>query len=212
MYELSDTGELTVWREDIIGDSGIGTFTQTGGTHTVNGIYDTGLYIGRGSGSSGTYNLSGGQLSANCDEYVGYEGAGTFTQTGGTNTITSDLHLGYNSGASGTYNLSGGTLSAGNGTSIRVAHYPVPGTYDVTLTMTEPGGVSASSTIQVTASDVTKPPKSAVFSTVATDATCQVDACTDADSNPFTCCVGGGNDGNFCADDTWCPGGDVSHP
>ena len=50
--------------------------------------------FGMNAGGSGTYNLSGsGQLSA-YDEYVGYSGTGTFTQSGGTNSIGSYLYLG----------------------------------------------------------------------------------------------------------------------
>ena len=45
-------------------------------------------------------------------EYLGYNGSGNFTQSGGTNNAYT-LYLGYNSGASGTYSLSGtGALSA----------------------------------------------------------------------------------------------------
>ena len=55
-----------------------------------------------------------GQLSANPELFIGYSGTGTFTQDGGTNSITY-LSLGFNSGSSGTYNLSGTSqLSASN--------------------------------------------------------------------------------------------------
>jgi autotransporter-associated beta strand protein len=43
-------------------------------------------------------------------EYIGFIGAGNFTQSGGTNNIPTALYLGYTSSASGTYNLNGGTL------------------------------------------------------------------------------------------------------
>ena len=46
-------------------------------------------------------------------EYVGYSGSGTFTQTGGTHTLTADLKLGANAGGDGTYALSGGALDVG---------------------------------------------------------------------------------------------------
>ena len=60
--------------DEIIGHSGSGTFTQTGGTHAV---LDN-LSIGQKTGSIGEYNLSGtGSLSAD-DEIVGYSGSGTF--------------------------------------------------------------------------------------------------------------------------------------
>ena len=37
-------------------------------------------------------------------------GSGTFTQSGGTHSLSSSLYLGYNGGSSGTYNLTGGGL------------------------------------------------------------------------------------------------------
>ncbi len=53
--------------------------------------------------------LSAGQ------EYLGYSASGSFTQSGGTNSVFSTLDLGYNAGGSGTYSLSGsGLLSAPN--------------------------------------------------------------------------------------------------
>ena len=71
------------------------------------------LYLGNNSGGSGTYSLSGsGQLSASY-EYVGNSGTGSFTQSGGTNSIGNYLYLGANAGGSGAYSLSGsGQLSA----------------------------------------------------------------------------------------------------
>ena len=76
----------------------------------------TGLYLGNNA-SSGNYNLGGsGVLLASGTEFVGTLGAGTLSQAGGANTVTS-LSL----GSSGTYNLSGGALfvngiQAGGGT------------------------------------------------------------------------------------------------
>ena len=55
--------------------------------------------------------ISGGSLSV-ANQYVGNGGTGTFTQSGGTNSINGFLYLGYNAGDKGTYNLSGnGQLS-----------------------------------------------------------------------------------------------------
>ena len=73
------------------------------------------LLIGNGPGSSGSYALSGnGLISAN-NEYLGNSGSGSFTQSGGTHTVSNNLYLGYNTGSGGTYNLSGsGLLSANN--------------------------------------------------------------------------------------------------
>jgi autotransporter-associated beta strand protein len=91
-----------------VGYSGTGSFTQSGGTHTV-----TALYLGTDAGASGTYNLSGGSLSVGGNEYVGIFGSGAFNQTGGTHTVSGNLYLATNAGSSGTYSLSGGSLSAG---------------------------------------------------------------------------------------------------
>ncbi|MGC9197032.1 MAG: beta strand repeat-containing protein, partial [Syntrophobacteraceae bacterium] len=139
-YNLSG-GSLTVSGVDIgesIGDTGgKGTFNQSGGTHTV----VNGLFIGSfvnyyfygkaalGAGGTGAYNLSGGSLTASGNGTLGAMGyipgedigdaggKGTFTQTGGTNTVTQGLLVGtdlYQSGNVGTgaYNLSGGSLQA----------------------------------------------------------------------------------------------------
>ena len=46
------------------------------------------------------------------NEYVGNLGTGTFTQSAGTNAVSSNLYLGNTAGAGGTYNLGGsGQLS-----------------------------------------------------------------------------------------------------
>jgi hypothetical protein len=121
-YNLSG-GNLNAFSE-FIGESGTGTFTQTGGTHTVSytnitpglpgfeGARVLGYDQSFDSGgnlvpSTGSYHLSGGDLVAD-REIVGDFGTGTFTQTGGTNTV-GDLSVG-STGSS--YNLSGGTLDA----------------------------------------------------------------------------------------------------
>ena len=59
--------------------------------------------------------MSGGGLSASNSEYVGNNGEGTFTQTGGTNNLGSSgqIYLG-NGNSSGTYNLSGSGVISGN--------------------------------------------------------------------------------------------------
>jgi len=110
--QLSGTGQLSAWDEEYIGRGGTGTFTQSGGTNTVNGR----LYLGYNPGSEGRYELSDGQLSARreCIGYA-YGGINTFTQSGGTNTVDRDLWLGDVSGSQGRYELSGtGELSAYN--------------------------------------------------------------------------------------------------
>jgi hypothetical protein len=70
--------------------------------------------LGREPGRLGEYNLQNGTLVTG-DLFVGYEGTGTFNQTGGTHTVNGDIRLGdFNAAASGTYNLQGGTLFANN--------------------------------------------------------------------------------------------------
>jgi len=112
LYSLSGTGVLSAGYEAIQSAENA-TFNQTGGTNTTTGA----LYVG--SNWNGTYNLSGGDLSASWEHIGGWDGStGTLTQTGGTNTVTSfGLTVGQNSGSTGTYNLSGtGILSASDET------------------------------------------------------------------------------------------------
>ena len=60
--------------------------------------------------------MTGGDLSAEGPlsiEYVGYSGTGSFTQSGGTNSVAFRLYVGGPSGGNGTYHLNGsGQLSA----------------------------------------------------------------------------------------------------
>ena len=94
------------------GNFGTGTITQTGGLNTI--AAGNGLYLGVNSTDQGFYNLSGtGALTCNGLEIVGYNGAGTFSQDGGTNTSNLHLYLGYSAGSNGAYNLSSGSLLAG---------------------------------------------------------------------------------------------------
>ena len=74
-------------------------------------------------GVSATYSLSSPGLLSAQYETVGGSGTGTFTQSGGTNAISSFLSFGVEPGSSGTYNLNGGTLilSGLNGTQVTAA-------------------------------------------------------------------------------------------
>jgi len=118
----------------VVGNSGTGTFTQTGGNVTIGGdatasslnpaVQD--LILGAATGSSGTYNMNGGNLTVygnaninNSSIEVGFinlsgGGTGQFTQTGGTvNTYGfNGLAIGDNGSAtgSGNYSISGGSL------------------------------------------------------------------------------------------------------
>ncbi|MBI2826216.1 MAG: PEP-CTERM sorting domain-containing protein [Planctomycetia bacterium] len=108
------TGELDVGWSGSGGSFGKGTFTQSGGVTTLNG---TGLYLGVNATDTGTYNLSGSGTLAASFEVVGSSGTGIFNQTGGSNATTgagNNLVLGYFAGSTGTYTISGGTLSVGS--------------------------------------------------------------------------------------------------
>jgi autotransporter-associated beta strand protein len=116
-----DGGSLSTGNQ-YIGDTGTGTFTQTGGKNSIYTLNGSSLYLGNKSGSNGMYNLSDtGELSYPYCEYIGYYGAGTFNQTGGTNNVSWYLVIANFSGSNGTYNLTAGTLitdsiSKGSGT------------------------------------------------------------------------------------------------
>ena len=76
-------------------------------THATSLVASIGsLNIGTDTGS-GTFNLEGaGQLSASVLN-VGFSAIGTFTQSGGTNSLASGLVVGLLESSSGTYNMSG---------------------------------------------------------------------------------------------------------
>jgi autotransporter-associated beta strand protein len=125
-YNLSGNGQVFAGSE-CVGSSGTGVFTQSGGTNSGPAIAlpynwimysNVNLILGNNVGSTGTYDLSGGQLYGNTT--VGNSGTGTFTQSGGTScgapplsgfpNTAGTLLLGRNAGGSGTYNLNGGLL------------------------------------------------------------------------------------------------------
>jgi autotransporter-associated beta strand protein len=119
-YILSETGNLSSSSE-YVGYSGTGTFTQSGGSHTIypmnirippsSGDKWGAIFLGYNSGSSGTNILNGPGTLSSQSIYLGYSGTGTFNQSVGTNTFSETLYLGYNSNSTGTYNLSeSGTL------------------------------------------------------------------------------------------------------
>ena len=71
------------------------------------------FYVGYGTGTNGTVQMTGGSLAVGSFTAVGYTGGqGTFTQSGGTHMIASGMAVGVGAGT-GTYNLSGsGALNA----------------------------------------------------------------------------------------------------
>jgi hypothetical protein len=87
-----------------VGTSGTGTFNQSGGTLTASSLN---LYLGVSATDQGFYNLSGGSLHST-NLRVGYFGTGIFNQTGGGND--SSVTIASGSGSHGTYTLSKGDL------------------------------------------------------------------------------------------------------
>ncbi len=106
----------------LLGDanSGTGAIYQSGGTTgfgSSSGNIVVGLTLGNSAGTSGIYQLSGGSISA-FSEVIGSQGAGTFVQIGGTNSIIPGTKnprflfaIAASSGSTGNYDLSGGSLS-----------------------------------------------------------------------------------------------------
>ena len=66
-------------------------------------------YNGATTVDGGTLQMPSGSL-ASPNQYIGYSATGSFTQSGGTNSLSNNLFLGYNAGSNGTYSLSGGSL------------------------------------------------------------------------------------------------------
>jgi hypothetical protein len=89
---------------------GNGTYSQNtnaGFNVTVNSNFRIAEY----SGVTGTYNLTGGVLSATAEEYVGVYGNGCIHQDGGVNQTSANVWLGYYGTSNSSYKLHGGTLS-----------------------------------------------------------------------------------------------------
>ena len=85
-YTLSDAG-LSASTSSVceyLGESGTGTFNQSGGTNDTSW-----MYIGDNAGSSGSYTLSGTGWLFATGEYIGNSGTGSFTQNGGWNNLSS---------------------------------------------------------------------------------------------------------------------------
>ena len=114
-YSLSGTGNLSTGTT-YVGNSGTGTFNQSGGSFTANSgtANVASLNVAYNSGSNGTYSLSGATSTLFANGItIGSSGAGTFSQSGGLFSSDSNtLTLGANGTGSGTYVLSGGSLYA----------------------------------------------------------------------------------------------------
>jgi len=81
-YNLSGTGSLQASDRIAVGavPGGVGVFNQSGGTNTV----VTSVNVAEAVGSTGTYNLAGGSLTA---ADLNVNGGGAFNWTGGTLTL-----------------------------------------------------------------------------------------------------------------------------
>ncbi len=97
-----------------------GLYQMSGGSLTIteDPIWSPSLTLGRDGAvdgkpaAEGTFELSGtGTVTAPL-VYVGVNGQGTFTQTGGTLTSTGIMVLGHEDGGQGTYTLQDGTVQA----------------------------------------------------------------------------------------------------
>jgi outer membrane autotransporter protein len=104
---FSQTGGNLSTSYTIIGNAGVGTFHQNGGSHTINNT----LILAANSGSIGTYNLGGGILTAG---NIIVNTGGVLNQTGGSlvpgNTFTV--------GSGGTFNQNNGIVGGSSNTII----------------------------------------------------------------------------------------------
>ena len=95
-----------------VGHGGTGVVTHNGGSLVVGGWVD----LARNPGSTGTYLMSGGSLSAG-EVSLGNSGQATFTLNGGevrTGSLGLGTGAGYTNGGTGTFALEGGTLGVNN--------------------------------------------------------------------------------------------------
>ena len=139
------TGSLTTGLE-IIGYTNSGTLSFSGGTHIVGGSGTNSLYLGYNPASTGNVNITAGSLQIlNAPLYVGYNGNGNLTQSGGTVLLsgsgTNGLIVGDNN--AGTYTLSGGLLSVSNGATTLGLNLELSNTFNQT------GGSNITGTLDI---------------------------------------------------------------
>jgi autotransporter-associated beta strand protein len=113
-YTLSGTGALNVSNEVVVGrEGGTGVLNVNGGTLTTSG--NGNMYIGRRNGT-GTLNQTAGTISVNREFGVGSRddnkiGTGTYNLSGGSLTAANNIYIGKEQGASGTMTMTGGTMT-----------------------------------------------------------------------------------------------------
>jgi hypothetical protein len=100
-----------------VGYSGVGVVNHTAGSLTLNGYLSLGGEpTGTLAAGTGTYNFSGGTISA-AGTYVGLTGYGEYHQSGGNATLA-DMEIGYLPGSGGLVTLSAGTLFVGSAVTV----------------------------------------------------------------------------------------------
>jgi autotransporter-associated beta strand protein len=127
-YTLSGTGALNVANEVVVGrESGTGILNVNGGTITTSG--NGNMYIGRRNGT-GTLNQSNGVIIVNKEFGVGTRddnkiGTGTYNLSGGSLTASNNIFIGKEEGSSGTLNMSGGTMTTSD--KLQIGHNQATG-------------------------------------------------------------------------------------
>lgn len=91
--------------------SSIVHITQSGGALNISTGGDS-FKLAAATGSTASYDMSGGTLLASGNSQLGSSGTGTMTQTAGDATFKSWLSIGRHTGSTGIYDISGGTLTA----------------------------------------------------------------------------------------------------
>ena len=113
-YTLGGTGALNVANEVVVGrESGTGILNVDGGTITTTG--NGNMYVGRRNGT-GTLNQTAGTISVIKEFGVGTRddnkiGTGTYNLSGGLLTASNNIFIGKEQGASGTMTMNGGTMT-----------------------------------------------------------------------------------------------------
>lgn len=127
-YTLSGTGALSVANEVVVGrESGTGILNVDGGTVTTSG--NGNMYIGRRNGT-GTLNQTAGVINVNREFGVGTRddnkiGTGTYNLSGGSLTAANNIFIGKELGASGTMTMTAGTLDTSD--KLQIGHNQATG-------------------------------------------------------------------------------------
>ena len=94
---------------------------MTGGSITASGNFQ----IGQSTGSTGFFTISGGTAASTGGRlWVGMNGTGTFTMTGGVLNIYEKIEIGKNANGNGTVYMEGGTMNfSGSSTDLEIGSY-----------------------------------------------------------------------------------------